>query len=161
MLNRPEFKISLMALFFGALLWSGCSELEPTEPDVPRYEPSPLSIEMAGGPTTDSPVPYGSVVTFRWKASGGQGSYQYSYKLDGGVDSPWSSSTSVSYATADVGSGDHKFYVKVKTDKDAETQPQERAFKVAEADAIPPQVEITYPWPGYEAATGSDILVSW
>jgi len=162
MLDRLEIKIGIVALFLGALLWSGCSELEPTEPEVPEYEPSPLSLEITGGPTADSPVPYGSVVTLRWKASGGKGSYLYSYRLGTEGDfSPWSSSTSVSYATVDIGPGDHNFYVKVKTDKDPETQPIEHAFKVSEPETTPPEVEITYPWAGYKAATGSDILVNW
>ena len=121
-----------------------------------------LSLEITGGPTADSPVPYGSVVTLRWKASGGKGSYLYSYRLGTEGDfSPWSSSTSVSYATVDIGPGDHNFYVKVKTDKDPETQPIEHAFKVSEPETTPPEVEITYPWAGYKAATGSDILVNW
>ena len=157
--------LALMALIGVGLVLSGC-DIKPSEPDVPKYQATPLTLEMVGGPTAEAGVvPFGSVVAFKWKASGGEGSYTFSYQLDGGGFSEWQSTTSVSYADqAILTEGDHTFQVKVKTEKNAETAPVQRAFKIGApgaGDTLPPTLSITFPWEGYKVAVGSKVVISW
>lgn len=153
----------LMALMGLGLVLSGC---DITEPEVPKYQAAPLSLEMVGGPTSEAGVvPFGSVVAFKWKAVGGEGSYTYSYRLDGAAFSAWQTATSASFADqAILTSGDHTFDVKVKTEKNAEIAPVRRAFKIGApgaGDTISPTLVITSPWVGYKIAVGSLVVVAW
>ncbi|MFH1008856.1 MAG: hypothetical protein V1800_15380 [Candidatus Latescibacterota bacterium] len=155
--------LALMALMGVLLLTSGC---DITKPEVPKYEAVPLSVEMVGGPTTGAGVvPFGSVVAFKWKAVGGEGSYTFSYQLDGGSFSTWRPTTSVSYANqTDLTPGDHTFKVKVMTEVNTETAPVQRAFKIGAqgaGDTLPPTLVITSPGVGYKTAVGSKVVVNW
>ena len=157
--------LALIALIGVGLILSGC-DIKPSEPDVPKYQATPLTLEMVGGPTAEAGVvPFGSVVTFKWKASGGEGSYTFSYQLDGTGFSEWQSTTSVSYTDqAILTEGNHTFEVKVKTSTNPEIEPVQRTFKIGSpgaGDTIPPALSITSPGEGYKVAVGSKVVVAW
>lgn len=158
---------AVIGILMGFLGWvfGGC-DIKPSEPVVPKYTPAPLQVEITGGPRVGKPVPYGSIVTFRWKASGGSGSYEYSYSLDGGAFSEWSSSTSVSYSDrALLTAGSHTFSVKVRNaDTKEESEPVQQKFDInpmGEGDTLPPTVTFVSPPEGYKTVPGADLVLRW
>lgn len=166
-------KTPLMWLIAGlvtvlAIIFSGCSTEKPwaTNPNAP------LVVTLISGPSDSLSVPIGSVITFTWTYSGGQGTIQYQYKLDAG---DWSSLSKDAVNTIrDLALGAHNFSVRAIDAVNA-TSEITATFVVIPEPNTNPTVAITggpaensfvatggiisFSWEGDDATSGQDYLL--
>jgi len=140
--------LAVLVIYLG-----GCEFKEPPEPPAPLA----LSIELYG-PAEGEEIPVGGYVTFRWKAMGGAGNYEYTYQLVGVDPSPITTyDHQVTYWDL-VTPGDYTFTVTV-TDEEQKTATAERHFKVG--PNTPPEVTISPPRQNPKYTPGADVYFTW
>jgi hypothetical protein len=164
-------KTPLILLFTGlmialALFFFGCSTEKPwaTNPNPP------LSLSLISGPTDSLGVPIGSVITYSWTYTGGKGTVQYQYNIDGG---DWTALSKETVATVrGFSMGYHSFTIKAQDEANATsqyvavfrtTEPNTPTVAITEAPEAGSFVAsgstVTFTWAGNDGGTGPDYLL--
>ncbi len=151
-LIRPIPGLLLVGVMVTAL---GCSHNKPT---VPEPAVGTLAVAIVAGPDAANAVPPGSKITFKWQATGGGGTYSYTYKIDSGSEKGITAGqTSVVLFDPDLlTSGSHTFTIKVGDGTNTATAA--RTFVIG---TTPLSVSVTFPPEGYKLAPGKSVRFEW
>lgn len=147
---------SLGLLLVGAMLTAlGCAHDKPT---VPEHSAGTLAVSIVGGPDASVPVVPGAMITFKWQATGGSGTYSFTYKLDAGsvVTVPTGQTSVVLVDPTLLTTGSHAFTVNVNDG--TTTANSTRSFAIAAASLT---VDVTFPPAGYKLAPGGSVRFEW